>query len=340
MRSAEPDPQAPDAHDLVLNMVQRCAFNEVAAAARLVGDLEGARRQRVVQLCEFAARLLDLDAEDFDRSPGVPAALAERARHSWMPQRPDARERGALSSLLPAFMLMLEVIAVRWRRGEMSHTLSVTHILNEYLPMLIWEPVLGHAADPALLRDQVLGPSSSWASDARECQHGGAERKAARIAVSVVTRPVPEWQSYLDRHHSHIADALAACAGYCQADCSVRTRLADGERTALRTRVRVARRLGGSPLVSLRHAAPVGHGFGVPSRTEVLEAWEETRDRIDDENLPADERALAHQVRVDDGYPLPGLPTFLSAVTGRAVEPDTLIADTRQLIADTLSTVR
>lgn len=333
---AAPDPGPPDAHDLVRSLVDRYAFGEIAAAARLFGHLDAGQRDRVVHLCEFGARLLDLDAEDFDHFPGVPAALADRARRSWMPQRPDAAERGALASLLPAFTLMLEVIAVRWERGDMSHTLSVTHIVNEYLPLLIWEPVLGHAADPARLRPHVLGESSLWATDTRQCQHGGPERKAARIAVDVASRPAAEWQSYLDRHHSHVADALAACAGYCQADCTVRTRLPDQVRATLRTRVRVARRLGGSPLVGLRHAAPVGHGFGVPNRTEVLEAWEETRARIDDEALPPEERALARRVRVDDGYPLPGLPTFLSAVTDQAVHPDTLLADTRRLIADTV----
>lgn len=318
-----------NARDIVLNLVDRYAFTEVAAAAQLLGDLDERARADILRLCEFGSRLLDLDAEDFDHAPGIPAELAMRAKRSWMPQRPDAEERGALGSLFPAFALMLEVITVRWTRGDMSRTISVAHILNEYLPLLVWEPVLGHAGDPARLGDHVLGDGSLWSVDDRDCQHGGTERKAARIAANVSTRPVVEWQSYLDRQHSHVADALAACAGFCQTTCQVRSRLPANVREPLRTRIRVARRLGGSPLVALRHAAPVGHGFGVPSQAEVLEAWELTRDRIDDDNLPAEERAVANSIRTDDGFPLPGLPTFLSAVTTRQVTPDNLITNIR-----------
>ena len=325
-----------NARDIVLNLVDRYAFTEVAAAVQLLGDLDERTRVDILGLCEFGGRLLDLDAEDFDHAPGIPARLAERAKRSWMPQRPDAVERGALGSLLPAFALMLEVITVRWMRGDMSRTLAVTHILNEYLPLLVWEPVLGHAGDPAHLGAHVTGADSRWSFGSRDCQHGGAERKAARIAVQVTERPVVEWQSYLDRQHSHVADALAACGGYCQTSCSVRTRLPAGVRTGLRTRVRVARRLGGSPLVALRHAAPVGHGFGVPNMAEVLDAWAQTRDRVDDESLPAEERELARSIRTEDAFPLPGLPTFLTAVADRRVRPDTLVTDVRDEIARTL----
>lgn len=325
-----------NARDIVLNLVDRYAFTEVAAAAQLLGDLDERTRADVIQLCDFGSRLLDLDAEDFDQAPGIPAELAERAKRSWMPQRPDAVERGALGSLFPAFGLMLEVVTVRWMRGDMSRTLSVAHILNEYLPLLVWEPVLGHAGDPARLGDQVLGAGSLWSVDDRDCPHGGSERKAARIAVQVASRPVVEWRSYLDRQHSHVADALAACAGFCRTDCDVRNQLSEDVRESLRTRVRVARRLGGSPLVALRHAAPVGHGFGVPTQAEVLEAWEQTRARIDDDNLPQEERAIARSVRTDDDFPLPGLPTFVSAVTGRRVRPDTLITDVRDELARAL----
>ncbi|HEX6443830.1 MAG TPA: hypothetical protein VF053_01990, partial [Streptosporangiales bacterium] len=241
--------------------------------------------------------------------------------------------RGALESLLPAYRLMLEVVAIRWMRGDMSRALSALHILNEYLPLLVWQPVLGHAADPARLGGYVRRPGSLWASDDRACEHGPVERRAARIAATVASRPVAEWLSYLDRHHSHVADALAACAGFCAADCTVRTQLPSGVREDLRLRMRVARRLGGSPLVVLRHAAPVGHGFGVPDAREVVDAWEQTRARLTDPSLPDAEAGLGRTVRTDDGYVLPGLPSFLSAVSGLDVRPDTLVQDVREEVA-------
>lgn len=323
--------------ELVRSLIQRYAFGEVAAVTELLDWLDGGVRAEVGRLCAFGSRLLDLDAEDFDHAPGVPAALADRAAASWMPQRPDARNRGALASLLPAYRLMLEVVAVRWVRGDMSRALSALHILNEYLPLLVWEPVLGHAADPARLGTHVNRPGSLWAGDDRACEHGPLERRAGRIAVAVAGRPVAEWLSYLDRHHSHVADALAVCAGYCATDCSVRTRLPSAVRENLRVRMRVARRLGGSPLVVLRHAAPVGHGFGVPDTREVVDAWEQTRDRLDDPSLPDAEARIARRVRTDDGFPLPGLPSFLSAVSGLDVRPDTLVRDVRTRVASLVS---
>lgn len=318
---------------LVRSLIDRYAFTEIAAVTELLDWLGEGVRAEIGRLCAFGTRLLELDAEDFDRAPGVPDRLAARAAASWMPQRPNAANRGALASLLPAYRLMLEVVAIRWVRGDMSRTLSALHILNEYLPLLVWQPVLGHAADPARLGGYVRRPGSLWAGDDRACEHGPVERRAARIAVAVASRPVAEWLSYLDRHHSHVADALAACGGFCAADCAVRTQLPSGVREDLRVRMRVARRLGGSPLVVLRHAAPVGHGFGVPDAREVVEAWEQTRDRLDDPSLPDAEAGIAEAVRTDDGYVLPGLPSFLSAVSGLDVRPDTLVRDVRAEVA-------
>lgn len=319
--------------ELVRSLVHRYAFAEVAAVTELLDWLDDGVRADIGRLCAFGTRLLELDAEDFDDAPGVPDELATRAAASWMPQRPDATNRGALESLLPAYRLMLEVVAVRWTRGDMSRTLSGLHILNEYLPLLVWEPVLGHAADPARLGGYVNRRESLWASDDRACAHAPVERRAARIAVAVAGRPVAEWLSYLDRHHSHVADAFAVCGGFCAADCAVRTQLPAGVREDLRVRMRVARRLGGSPLVVLRHAAPVGHGFGVPDAREVAEAWEQTRDRLDDPSLSAAEARVARHVRADDGYPLAGLPSFLSAVSGLDVHPDTLVREVRARVA-------
>ena len=46
---------------------------------------------------------------------------------------------------------------------------------------------------------------------------------------------------------------------------------------ALTERCRLAHEFAEGALVRLRHAAPVGHGFGVPSPEEVSDAWDRTR---------------------------------------------------------------
>jgi len=85
-----------------------------------------------------------------------------------------------------------------------------------------------------------------------------------------------------------------------------------------------------SPVLALRHAAPVGHGFGVPDPVELLEEWRATWARLvkpwkGGRNPLHD--APAH------GKPLPGLEAFLSTVAGTRLQPlgildqvDTLLA--------------
>jgi hypothetical protein len=92
----------------------------------------------------------------------------------------------------------------------------------------------------------------------------------------------------------------------------------DLDELALRTRVALA--FAQTPLVRLRHAAPVGHGFGVPSADEVLDAWDRSRATLD-------KNPVGHEVTAEDGFPLPGLPSLLSAVAGAHVAPATLLAD-------------
>ena len=82
-----------------------------------------------------------------------------------------------------------------------------------------------------------------------------------------------------------------------------------------------------SPIVRLRHTAPVGHGFGVPSPREVLAAWEQTRETLS-RHQPA--------VLTQDGFPLPGLPSLFSALAGSPVTPDTILADTAKALVEAL----
>lgn len=336
------------AYELLVALARRYSFGDVAAlvAGGARPDRDSAR---IDQVCTFGQQLLDLDAEDFGNTGGfgstgdfgnpdgtrdpadeaVPPELVARARACRMPQDPRERSHGALTSLVPAFGLLLEVIAVRWARREMASLVAAVHITSEYLPLLIWESVLGHAGDPARLGPDVGGDGSAWGDfDNRECLHTRPERSAARHAVRVVHESVGQWRTYLDRQHSNVSHALATCAAECRQQCSVMTRHPAEQRDELRQRCRTALVYGSTPIVRLRHSAPVGHGFGVPSPTEVRDAWVHSRSEL---------ARLEPAVDTEDGYPLPGLPSLFSAVAGRPVRPDTLVADTATVLLGALA---
>ena len=78
-----------------------------------------------------------------------------------------------------------------------------------------------------------------------------------------------------------------------------------------------------SAIVRLRHSAPVGHAFGVPSQTELLEAWDRTRRSL---------MRFAPTLEDDDGFPLPGFTALVSELAGAPMAPDTLLADTASAI--------
>ncbi len=309
--------------DVLRALARRYAFGEVAA-------LVDPRVVRVVNLCAFGQRLVDLDAEDFaERAEGVPADLVARARECRMPQEPGERRRGALATLVPAYRLLLEVVALRWYRRETSAMVAAIHITSEYLPLLAWQSVLGHAGDPARLPGDVTGRDSLWGDlDDHRCPHTKPERSAARAAVHVADGSGTAWRGYLDRQHSAVAHALATCAAGCRAPCTVMTRRGVAERDLLARHCHTALAYEASPIVRLRHAAPVGHGFGVPSPAEVLAAWGGSRTHL---------ARLEPAVLAEDGYPLPGLPSLFSALAGTPVGPDTLVADTAAALLDALA---
>ncbi len=319
----------------------RYAFAEVSALVA-AGFCDHCRSPQeladVQQLCAFGQRLLDLDAEDFgeadaatdanvdhsvaDRVSGdaVPVDLVRRSRAARMPRSPSEHDRGALATLLPAFALLLEAVAVRWLRRETSALVAALHIISEYLPVLVWEPVLGHAADPARMPGSVGGDGSLWGlMDAHDCPQSRPEKSAAARVLRVSSEPDTGWQSYLDRQHSIVAAALGICAAECRYRCTAISRHTDAKQKMLAAGCRTAADFTGSTLIQLRHSAPVGHGFGVPSPREVLAAWVHTRGVL---------ARLRPEVLADDGYPLPGLPSLVSALAGVPIRPDTLIRET------------
>ncbi|GGM90969.1 hypothetical protein GCM10010106_43210 [Thermopolyspora flexuosa] len=319
--------------DLLIELARRYAFGDVGALApRALADA-----RRVVAVCEFGQRLLTLDAEDFangDDERYVPAELRRRAHACHMPQTARERPRGALDSLRPAFGLLLEVIRVRWDRHELSPVTAALHIAAEYLPLLAFETVLGHAGDPVRWPAGLRAPGSRFGVlDAADCAHTKAARSAAERTLRVAVEPPSGWQAYLDRQHSQVAGALAVCVARCRTPCTAMDWIDPKAREDLAARCRVARGFAESPLVRLRHAAPVGHGFGVPSRAEVLEAWERSRARLARHDI-------ARGALDDDGYPLPGLPSLFSAVAGAPITPSTLLADTAAHLVGLLAATR
>jgi hypothetical protein len=334
--------------DALTFLTRRYAFAEVAAL--LAEDALDAGPQTIAelqQLCAFGQRLLDLDAEDFgevDAATGsntehevasrvsgdeVPPQLRERALQCRMPQSPKERYRGALASLRPAYRLLLEVIDARFQRRETTAVVAAVHIASEYAPLLVWENILGHAGDPALLPRAVSGPDSAWGDlENRECPHTKAEKSAARRSLTVARENVLGWRAYLDRQHSNVSHALAVCAVACQRPCVVYTRLSPDQAEAVSNGCRIALALNDSAIVKMRHSAPVGHGFGVPSRTELLEAWQRSRESL---------ARLAPAIGEDDGFALPGFGAMVSILAGEELRTGTLIAETAADISRVLA---
>lgn len=331
-------------------LARRYAFREVAA---LIADGAGGDRltvqkaAQVQQLCAFGQRLLDLDAEDFGApDPHVdsntdstftsrvtvgspPSELLTRALACRVPQSAHEPDRGALGSLRPPFRLLLEVIAAHWQQHKTAALVATVHLASEYLPLLVWETTLRHAGDPLLLPPAVTGDGSAWGhTEDRDCPHSGAQKAAANRVLHVAQENSAGWRNYLDRQHSLVAVALEVCAGACKRPCTVFTRYSAPRRGFLEHGCRTALGLSDSAIVRLRHQSPVGHGFGVPSPREVSAAWQETRARLG-KHEPA--------VLVDDGFPLPGLPSLFSALAGVPLVPDTLLADTAFAVVEALS---
>ena len=83
-----------------------------------------------------------------------------------------------------------------------------------------------------------------------------------------------------------------------------------------------------SPIVALRHHAPVGHFFGVPSVQEISEAWLRTWERVSGQWPDGSNPLLT--VPTTGHAPdeaLPGMAALVSAVAGRPIRPGRLVRD-------------
>lgn len=294
-------------------------------------------------LAATARRVLDLDAEDFAiLAAGFDTPWAGLLAACSFPPGPRSPVRGALGDLVPLYELMLEVLDVREARREPLQVVVTAHLIGEYLPQLAWQRALGHGGDPLLL-EQTVG-NSRWGTDDPACPHSSALRSTARRALNACNGDEAGYTAYLDRFHSRQGDALAVCAvnavtigpgerpdvgDWCPNPCGFVTRLDLEHRRDLDARVRLAKLYVESPVVALRHHAPVGHFFGVPSTAEIAEAWLRTWEKL---SVPWNDGCnplLLQPPRADlaASEALPGMAALVSAVAGRPVGPGRLLHD-------------
>lgn len=307
------------------------------------------------RLASIGHRVISLDAEDFyELSQQVKSARwAPRLAKCSFPVEPRARERGALGSLVPLYELMLEVVQLRSQRHEPQALVVTAHLIGEYLCQLAWEPRLGHAGDPLKLPRNV---GQRWGTDDPECPHSSAMRATAKRAVNAGQGDVKGFTSYLDRFHSRLGDTLAVCgmnhatiaAGErpdvgptCPNPCRWAVAGSLEDRRDLDARLRLSLMYLESPLVALRHHAPVGHFFGVPSITEISDGWMRTWEKLTQQWSDGSNPLVAALEQGNHPRPtgeaLPGLSLLVSVVAGRPIQPGTLLRDIAADIVKTLS---
>ncbi len=305
---------------------------------------------RAHDLAVAGKRVLDLDAEDFgDIAEGFSELpWARRLAAACFPLTPRDPQRGALESLVPLYELMLEVLDLRARRQEPLQVVVTAHLIGEYLCQLAWEPVFGHAGDPLLMAGSV---GEKWGTDSPDCPHGSAARATARRSLNACNGDVAGYTAYLDRFHSRLGPTLAVCAlNHATIDAGVRPDVGDtcptpcrwalrgtlSQRRDLDARIRLALLYRDSAIVSLRHHAPVGHFFGVPSVGEISDAWLRTWERVSqpwpDGANPL--RTAGTDAAADEA--LPGMAALVSAVAGRPITAGTLIRDIGRDVAASL----
>lgn len=307
--------------------------------ARLAGGDRDPAIAEASSLASVAQRVLALDAEDFtELAHGIDRPWARRMVDSCFPAGPRDADRGALASLVPLYELMLEVIDLRSERHEPQQIVVTAHLIGEYLPQLAWETTLGHGGDPLVLGDYV---GERWGGDDDLCPHSSAMRSTARRALNAATGDKSGYTSYLDKFHSRLGDTLAVCgmnhatvaAGErpdvgdtCPNPCAWALRGTLEQRRSLDARLRLALIYLDSPLVSLRHHAPVGHFFGVPSTAEISDAWIRTWEKLTTQWADGQNPLVGRTSSVVDEA-LPGLSMLISTVADRRVEAGHLLAD-------------
>lgn len=345
----------PEAANALIALAEGFWFD--AAEAMLRGPMAGAGPEfaRAARLAAIGHRVISLDAEDFHELAGQVAEYpwAEQLVRCSFPVEPRQPQRGALESLVPLMELMLEVVQLRAIRHEPQSLVVTAHLIGEYLCQLAHQTKLGHAGDPLRLPADV---GERWGTNDPECPHTSAMRATAKRAVHAAAGDRAGFTSYLDKFHSRLGDTLAVCsmnhatiqAGQrpdvgptCPNPCQWAITGPLPERLDLDGRLRLALIYLDSPLVALRHHAPVGHFFGVPSMAEISDGWLRTWHKLTapwpDGANPLLEAIATRRYPLPPDEALPGLSMLVSVVAGRAVAPGTVL---HQISADIAATLR
>jgi hypothetical protein len=303
-------------------------------------DGDDAHLRHAERLATAAKRILDLDAEDFGQiGSEFSAGWARSLEQASFPVEPRDPQRGALSSLVGLYELMLEVLELRARRHEPLQVVVTAHLIGEYLPQLAWETRLGHGGDPLLMRTSV---GERWGTASPECVHSSSARATAKRSLNACDGDVIGYTAYLDKFHSRLGNTLAVCAmnhetvsagerpdvgTTCPTPCGWAVLGSLEERRDLDARVRLALIYQDSAIVALRHHAPVGHFFGVPSTAEISEAWLATWERLNTPWPDGSNPLHAHAPYISDDpeEALPGMSRLVSAVARRQVRAGRII---------------
>lgn len=292
------------------------------------------------RLAWLGRRVLGLDAEDFGALAGQFTAYgwSDDLVAASFPAEPRDPQRGALGSLVPIFELMLEASQIRMMRADYQSLVVNLHLMAEYVCQLAWESVLGHGGDPLRMGNFV---GERWGKQDSSCPHPSALRATARRSLHACSGDVAGYVSYLDKFHSRLGEALAQCAmnhktiaagerpdvaDTCPKPCAWATGWGSREeRRDLDARLRLAVIFIESPVISLRHHAPVGHFFGVPSLAEITEGWERTWQRLSQPWADGLNPLQGVEMQVDEREALPGLTLLMSTIAARPVGSGTLL---------------
>lgn len=251
--------------------------------------------------------VMELNAESFPQlaqDKHLPDSLHHELRACAWPV--SLSSPYALADLRPLFGLLLEAVQIRYERGEVPDVLVALHLIQDHLPLLGWQQVLGSGGMPRDVEDRFAAAEDT--AEFSECptlRRVEGIRSSCRNAMNH-TNAEPR---YLDRVRSMVAEQLRYCGsgagGGCASPCPVVPQGFDAYSVGVR--MRVARALTNSKVMDLRHQSPSGHLFDVPTRAELREAWAQTWSRLVKSGCPD----------VNDEYVLPGLPTMLGWMTGQ-----------------------
>ncbi len=320
--------QAAHKRTALRSLVESGRFADAAVVAEVIGG-----SARLCAVLRSAAALEDLDIEGCAR---VGAVDDEALAPLRFPATADAHP-GALADLVPLVALVLEGLDRCAQRDDVLGVLSRAHLIADHLPLLAWHPLVG-SSDPRALQPHVAASGSLWAGE--ECP-GCRPFVVRKLAEDVVggSFGADDWPNELSGSLSRVAGLLGRCGvrgrvraeglaspvAWCRQPCSVYDQWNEHERRGLSARCTSAGVFSASPLLQLRHRAPIAHSFAVPSSEQVLGAWSITVDAL--EAAVGSPNGLSGPLlRADSLVALGGgLAELVSFVAGREVHASTLV---------------